>query len=75
MPDFLANNSVALYVSMLVALSVWVSIFLYIWRLDARVRELNKKLEQAPRANQVAPRATIEARNHSPEATVITHDK
>mgnify|MGYP001073572869 CR=1 FL=1 len=75
MPDFLANNSVALYVSMLVALAVWVSIFLYLWRLDARVRELNKKLDQAPRASQAAPRATIETRNQSPEATVITHDK
>lgn len=60
--DFLANPSVAIYTAMAVALVVWVAIFAYLWRLDAQARELLRKIDQAPREDANAPRATLEPR-------------
>lgn len=39
---------VAIYVALAVALSVWIGIFVYLWRLDAQSRELRRRLEQQP---------------------------
>jgi CcmD family protein len=46
-----------------VALSVWLGIFVYLWRLDAQARELRRRLEQRPEATSKAtPTATLRAR-------------
>ena len=51
---------VAIYVAMAVALSVWIGIFAYLWRIDAHAQELKRKLEQQrPEVPQTAPRATL----------------
>jgi CcmD family protein len=75
MPDFLQNEVVGIYVSLAVALAVWLGIFAFLWRLDRQAHELRRRLEQAPRAEQPAPRATIETRNHPPEAILAANDE
>lgn len=54
---------VAIYVAMAVALSVWIGIFIYLWRIDAQARALKKELERAEQAGlgepAAAPRATV----------------
>jgi CcmD family protein len=62
MPDFLQDSGLAIYVSLAVALAVWVGIFAYLWRLDRHLRELRRKLDREPRAEQPASRVTIETR-------------
>lgn len=62
MGDFLSNPSVAIYTAMAVALVVWIAVFVYLWRLDVQARELQRKIEQAPREEAAAPRATLETR-------------
>lgn len=75
MPDFLQNEVVGIYVSLAVALVVWIGIFAFLWRLDRQARELRQRLEQAPRAEQPAPRATIETRNRPAEAILASNDE
>jgi CcmD family protein len=75
MPDFLQDQGVAIYLSLAVALAVWIGIFAFLWRLDRQARELRRRLEQAPRAEQPAPRATIETRTTHPEAAVATNNE
>ena len=75
MPDFLQNEVVGIYVSLAVALAVWLGIFAFLWRLDRQARELRRRLEQAPRAEQPTPRATIEARQGHPEAAIATNNE
>lgn len=36
----------AIYVALAVALSVWIGIFLYLWRIDAQARALKRELER-----------------------------
>lgn len=62
MADFLSNPSIAIYTAMAVALVVWVAIFAYLWRLDGQSQALQRKIEQAPREEVPAPRATLEPR-------------
>lgn len=75
MPDFLQDAGVAIYVALAVALTVWLGIFAFLWRLDRQMRELRHKLDQAPRAEQPVPRVTIESRKNHPEAAMATHDE
>ena len=75
MPDFLQNEAVGIYVSLAVALAVWIGIFAFLWRLDRQTRELRRRLEQAPRAEQPAPRATLETRKGHPEAVVAANNE
>lgn len=60
MNDFL-EAGVAIYVAMAVALSVWIGIFLYLWRIDAHARQLRRDLDQLQQRapERPAPRATI----------------
>jgi CcmD family protein len=44
MPDFLQNEVVGIYVSLAVALTVWIGIFIFLWRLDRQARELRQRL-------------------------------
>lgn len=56
----LLEAGVAIYVALAVALSVWVGIFLYLWRIDAQARELRRRLDQQPDAEQPnTPTATL----------------
>jgi CcmD family protein len=56
------DAGVAIYVAMAVALSVWIGIFVYLWRIDSQARALKKELErerQGGAAERPAPRATV----------------
>ena len=74
MPDFLNDSGLAIYMSLAVALVVWIGIFVFLWRLDRQARELRRRLEQAPRAEQPAPRTTIETRKGHPEAVAANNE-
>jgi CcmD family protein len=51
---------IAIYVAMAVALSVWITLFIYLWRIDAQARELKRRLDQQPTAQErTLPNATI----------------
>ncbi len=45
-------TGMALYISLGVALVVWVGIFLYLWRIDALAHELRRRLEDQPEQEQ-----------------------
>ena len=75
MSNFLLDPGVAIYAALSVALVVWLGIFMFLWRLDRQARELRRQLEQRPRADAPAPRATLETRNGQPHASVATSDE
>jgi CcmD family protein len=75
MSNFLLNPGIAIYTAMSVVLVVWLGIFALLWRLDRQARELRRQLDQRPRAEAPAPRATLEARNAQPRASVVTSDE
>jgi CcmD family protein len=75
MPDFLNDSGVAIYVSLAVALVVWMGIFAFLWRLDRQARELRRRLDQAPRAEQHAPRATLEMRKGHTETVAAANNE
>lgn len=59
--------STAIYVAMAVALSVWLGIFIYLWRLDDAVRKLRRRLDKTtPPEAVAAPSATL-VRTRNPE--------
>ncbi|WP_029215288.1 CcmD family protein [Kallotenue papyrolyticum] len=45
MPDVINNPALAMYVAAAVALVVMLGFLIYLWRLDARVRELRRALD------------------------------
>ncbi|MEI8306776.1 MAG: CcmD family protein [Chloroflexales bacterium] len=50
----------AVYVAMAVTLSVWIGIFVYLWRIDVQARALRRELEREDRREQPAPpRSTV----------------
>jgi CcmD family protein len=74
MSNFLLDPGIAIYAALSVALVVWLGIFALLWRLDRQARELRRLLDQRPRAEAAAPRATLETRNVHPQASVVTSD-
>lgn len=75
MPNFLLDPGFAIYAALAVALVVWIGIFTFLWRLDRQTRELRQRLDQAPRAEAPAPRATLETRAAHPPARMATNDE
>ena len=75
MSNFLLEPGVAIYVALAVSLVVWIGVFAFLWRIDRQARELRRQLDQRPRAEAPAPRATLEARNGQPRASVATSDE
>ncbi|HMO56540.1 MAG TPA: CcmD family protein [Roseiflexaceae bacterium] len=66
--NFLLEPGIAIYMAMLVALAVWMGIFVFLWRLDRQAREIRRRLDQqADPIEPVAPRIVIETRsaNHT----------
>lgn len=60
--NILLENAVAVYVAMAVALSVWIVIFIYLWRIDAHAKELRRQLDSQSRTIQnPVPTATLRA--------------
>lgn len=60
--NIVLEAGIAIYVALAVALSVWIGIFVYVWRLDAQARELRRKLEsRTPGESASAPSATLRA--------------
>ena len=71
-PNFL-EAGIAIYVALAVALSVWLGLFIYLWRIDSLARELKRQLErERAQASQVpaAPRATVTRVNTQERETV-----
>ena len=75
MSNFLLDPGIAIYTALAVALVVWLGIFALLWRLDRQVRELRRQLDQRPRAEAPAPRATLETRSGQPRANVVTSEE
>ena len=75
MPNFLLDPGFAIYAALAVALVVWIGIFAFLWRVDRQTRELRRRLDQAPRAEAPAPRATLEVRNAPPQPCMATNDE
>ncbi|MGQ9549856.1 MAG: hypothetical protein ACUVSY_09380 [Roseiflexus sp.] len=75
--DFLFEPAVAIYTALAVALTVWLGIFIFLWRIDSATRELRRRLdEEAPPEPPATPGATLEARNgHMRETTVMSDKK
>ena len=74
MPSFLLEPGIAIYAAMAVALVVWIGLFAFLWRLDRQARELRARLEERPRAEPSAPRATLESRSGPPRPSVVTNE-
>jgi CcmD family protein len=70
----LENPEVAMYISLAVALAVWIGIFIYLWRLDALARDLRQKLdrEQTERSPASTPTATLERRTPTENQPAIS---
>ena len=73
--DLLLEPGLAIYLALAVALVVWIGIFAFLWRLDRQLRDLRQRLEEAPRAEQPAPRATLEPRTSHPQAPITTQNE
>lgn len=56
-PNNLMEAGVAIYVALAVALSVWIGIFIYLWRIDAQARSLKQELERQRQLDQERPAA------------------
>jgi CcmD family protein len=72
--NLLNDAATALYVAMFVALSVWIGIFIYLWRIDAQARALSRLLRDLPPAEQAAetPPPTTLTRQSAAERASIT---
>jgi CcmD family protein len=75
MPNFLLDPGFAIYAALAVALAVWIGIFAFLWRLDRQTRELRRRLDQAPRAEAPAPRATLEAHTAHRQTRMAANDE
>ena len=75
MPNFLLDPGFAIYAALAVALVVWAGIFAFLWRVDRQAAELRRRLDQAPRPEAPAPRATLESRNAQPKTRMATGDE
>lgn len=57
----------AIYIALAVALSVWIGVFVYLWRIDGQARKLAAKLDELPPIDERAqPSATL--RRQSPDS-------
>jgi hypothetical protein len=71
----LFDPAIALYTALAVALTVWIGIFIFLWRIDNATRELRRRLdEDTPVEPPAAPRATLETRNGHARETVSMTD-
>ncbi len=61
------ESGTAIYVAVIVTLSVWIGIFVYLWRIDAQVRELQRRLDRQPEHQQRStPSATLRVQQRVP---------
>ncbi len=61
------ESSAAVYVAFIVTLSVWIGIFVYLWRIDAQARELQRRLDRQPESQQRStPSATLHVQQRAP---------
>lgn len=74
--NFLLEPAIAIYTALAVALTVWIGIFIFLWRIDSATRELRRRLdEEAPVEPTATPRATLETRDgHARETVSVTTD-
>jgi CcmD family protein len=75
MPNFLLEPGIAIYMALAVALTVWIGIFVLLWRLDRQARELRRRLDEPTRAEAPAPRATLETRNGHPQTAAVANEE
>ncbi|MFQ3632044.1 hypothetical protein [Roseiflexus sp.] len=73
--NFLLEPAIAIYTALAVALTVWIGIFIFLWRIDSATRELRRRLdEEAPVEPPASPRAILETRNGHARETVSMTD-
>lgn len=61
------ESSAAIYVAVVVTMSVWIGIFVYLWRIDAQARELQRRLDHQPEPRQRStPSATLHVQQRVP---------
>lgn len=60
MVDIINNPAIALYVATAVAVVVMAGFFVYLWRMDRRVRELQRALDREFRADRDASGQAVE---------------
>lgn len=48
-------DSAAIYVATAAVLSVWITIFIYLWRIDATARSLKRELEREQDRSEPLP--------------------
>lgn len=70
------DAGIAIYVAMAVALSVWIGIFVYLWRIDAQARALREQLRReqerpAEAERPAVPRATVTRVNGTPKGESV----
>lgn len=69
--NFLLDPAIAIYTSLAVALTVWIGIFIFLWRIDSAARELRRRLDdKEPSRPPSVPQATLESRNGHARETV-----
>lgn len=69
--NIVLDAGVAIYVAVAVTLSVWIALFIYLWRIDAHARELKRRIEQDRQQDQrPAPTATITRVREAPREPV-----
>ncbi|WP_298402635.1 CcmD family protein [uncultured Chloroflexus sp.] len=57
-------DNAAILVATAAVLSVWIAIFIYLWRIDAAARALRRELERERERNETAAPAAIVSRVH-----------
>lgn len=73
--SMILEAGVAVYVALAVALSVWIGLFVYLWRLDGQARELRRRLERQPVEEGVGtPTATLRAQRASDDTGNGLHE-
>lgn len=62
----LLEAGTAIYVALAVALTVWIGLFIYLWRIDAQARELKRRLERDQQREVTPPPTATLRRNNAP---------
>ncbi|NOK59742.1 MAG: hypothetical protein GFH27_549285n266 [Chloroflexi bacterium AL-W] len=73
--DWLFEANTSLYVALFVTLWLWIGLFSYLWRVDRRSQDIQRRIDSLPVVDQqvITPQATLELRK--PDQAVTTPDR